>query len=649
MKAKNLIVFLIGMLPLFSCADKSSVEFEVFLEGQLVKRDVNKGIWPKYMFADNIYAIDNDWSFCEGKLTKTEWQKAEKVFTKGHGQNEFGEMSLSKDQDGALYILDHPFEENMISLSLISLTKIKNTDDIAAMKDPNNWEKYDLSKMTSFYMGGNRFEVLTDSTLLVVGTPESDQHHIFSIVNYKNQTFTPLDYWPNDSTPEALNGEKLMVYTDYSGLIGNGKGRFLYWIENKGKFAFIFTVDGTKTNILSQLYSDTIQIGGMPKLPIERIHCCADNNRIYVLQKTLNSKGEKMKQLDMKDPFPYGNVVEVYDWDGVKQQIIHLDHLGQEIMLSKDGKTLFLDSGYIQDGSDPYMYSYDLTARGTKSAANTLQANKAETDTTHILQIGEKAVDGEFFDLQGNKHRLFDVLGDGRYVLLDFWGVNCGACIKSESELDEVYKRVKGKLEIVGINLDSVSVWQRNKRSKQMAWSNWSDGQMFKGEFRNHYYDYNAYPFFVLLAPNGRILWELSGYVPGGFLAMADVINGPKQDNSASLNLAVTKVDASSSGTKVHFRIHTQKGLGFTIARDSYLTANGKKCKVTAADGIKLGEDVIAVEKAFTVTKQYGLDINYCDFTLTFEPFDTLPDSFDFRTGDGEDVMRILNISLKNT
>jgi hypothetical protein len=182
-----------------------------------------------------------------------------------------------------------------------------------------------------------------------------------------------------------------------------------------------------------------------------------------------------------------------------------------------------------------------------------------------------------------------------------------------------------------------------------MAWSNWSDGQMFKGEFRNHYYDYNAYPFFVLLAPNGRILWELSGYVPGGFLAMADVINGPKQDNSASLNLAVTKVDASSSGTKVHFRIYTQKGLGFTIARDSYLTANGKKYKVTAADGIKLGEDVIAVEKAFTVTKQYGLDINYCDFTLTFEPFGTLPDSFDFRTGDGEDVMRILNISLKNT
>lgn len=645
MKAKKLIVFLIVMLPLFSCSDKNSEEFEVFLEGQLVKTDVNKGKWPKFMFDDNIYALDNDWNFCVGKLTKTEWQKAEKVFTKGHGQNEFGDMCISQDKDGALYILDHPFEDNMGSLSLISLTKIQKTDDVAAMKDPKNWEKYDLTKMTSFYMGGNKFVVLTDSTLLVVGTSDNDPHHVFSIVNYKNQTSIPLDYWPNDSTPDVLEDNKLLTYTDCSGLIGNGKGRFLYWIEHVGKFAFIFTVDGTKTNILSQLYSDTIQISGKPKLPIERIHCCADNDRIYVLQKTMNSKGEKMEQLDMKDPFPYGNTVEVYDWDGVKQQIIHLDHLGQEIMLSKDGKTLYLHSGYMQNGSDPYMYSYDLNARSSKSATNTLQVKASEAGTTHVLQIGEKAIDGEFFDLQGNKHRLFDVFAEGRYVLLDFWTVNCGACIKSESELDEVYKRAKGKLEIVGINADSVSVWQRNERSKQMAWNNWSDGKMSKGEFKNHYFDFNAYPFFVLIAPDGRIVWEMTGYGAGCFLALADMINGPKQDNTANLNLAITKVNASPNGTKVSFRYYTQKGFGFTIAPDSYLTANGKKYKVTAAEGIKLG-DIIPEVKAFTVTKKYGLDINYSDFTLTFEPFDNVPESFDFKAGDAEDAIKILNISL---
>ena len=182
------------MTSFVSCSDKSSAEFEVSLEGQLVKTDVNKGKWPKWMLGDDIYAVDHDWSVYSGKLTRTEWQKAEKVLVHGHGQNEFGDMVLSQDNDGSLYVIDHPFEDDMASLALTSLTKIQKTDNIAAMKDPNNWEKYDLSKMP-FWLCGDQFEVLSDSTVLTIGTPKDDIHHIFSVVNFKNQTFTPLDYW----------------------------------------------------------------------------------------------------------------------------------------------------------------------------------------------------------------------------------------------------------------------------------------------------------------------------------------------------------------------------------------------------------------------------------------------------------------------
>ena len=268
-------------------------------------------------------------------------------------------MVISQDDNGALYILDHPFEDNMASLSLTSLTIIKHTDNISSIKNPKNWVKYDLSKMP-FWLCGDRFVVLSDSTILTVGTPENDQRHVFSVLNFKNQTITPLDYWPNDSTPKVLDDEKLMVYTNGSGIKGNGKDRILYW-DNSGKLAFIFTIDGTKTNILSHIYSDHLPIPGIAKTPsLERIHCCADNDRIYLLYKNLTCKGEKMEQYDRKDPFPIGNIVEVYNWDGVKQKIIHLDKYGDEIMLSKDGKTLYLYSGYLQDGSDPYIYSYDV-------------------------------------------------------------------------------------------------------------------------------------------------------------------------------------------------------------------------------------------------------------------------------------------------
>ena len=60
----------------------------------------------------------------------------------------------------------------------------------------------------------------------------------------------------------------------------------------------------------------------------------------------------------------------------------------------------------------------------TQTSKNTKDSHKGSeleaVDTLHILQVGEKAVDAELFDMQGNKHRLFEAFADNRYVLFDF-------------------------------------------------------------------------------------------------------------------------------------------------------------------------------------------------------------------------------------
>jgi thiol-disulfide isomerase/thioredoxin len=286
-------------------------------------------------------------------------------------------------------------------------------------------------------------------------------------------------------------------------------------------------------------------------------------------------------------------------------------------------------------------------AQTSKNAKDSPTESKQETvDTLHILQVGEKAVDAELFDMQGNKHRLYEAFADGRYVLLDFWNLGCGACRQSESELLEVYDRMKGKLEIVGINLDSIPRWQNHEWSKKIVWKNWNDGKGYKGGIKSHYYDWNAAPFYVLLSPDGRILWEMAGYGAGCFLGIAEALNGPKQDNYSCPQLAVRRVNANTDDTKVSSRIYIRQGLWFNIAHDSYLSANGKKYKLIAADGIKLDENNTPQVKAYNVRAKYGSEINYCDFTLTFEPFDTIPTTFDFKAGDGEDVFVIRNISV---
>ena len=287
-------------------------------------------------------------------------------------------------------------------------------------------------------------------------------------------------------------------------------------------------------------------------------------------------------------------------------------------------------------------------AQMSKNTKDSQEESEQETvDSLHVLEIGEKYVDAELFDMQGNKHHLSEAFSNGHYVLLDFWNLGCGACRQSESELMEVYDRMKGRLEIVGINLDSIPRWQNHEWSKKIVWKNWNDGKMWKGGIKSHYYDWNAAPFYVLFSPDGCILWEMAGYGAGCFLGIAEALNGPKQDNYSSPQLAVRRIDSDANDTKVSFRIYCQKNLWFNIARDSYLMADGKKYKLTAADGIKLDENNTPQNKAYSVRVKYGLDINYCDFTLTFEPFETIPETFDFIAGDGEDVFVIRNISIK--
>ena len=210
----------------------------------------------------------------------------------------------------------------------------------------------------------------------------------------------------------------------------------------------------------------------------------------------------------------------------------------------------------------------------------------------------------------------------------------------------EVYDKMQGKLEIIGINQDKFSAWQEDNFSKSIAWKNWNDGKMGKADVENHYCDMKAIPYYVLISPDKRILWKGAGYGAGWFLGMAEAINGPKQDNTANLQFAIRQVDADANATTISFRYYGQEGYWFRIVKDSYLEANGKKYKVTAADGITLDENNYPKEKATTTTEGIMGKLFYTDFTLTFEPFDTMPATFDFKEGDGEGAFVIRNITI---
>ena len=319
-----------------------------------------------------------------------------------------------------------------------------------------------------------------------------------------------------------------------------------------------------------------------------------------------------------------------------------LDELEGVAMMARNYKKDFPDMEQLKE------LEASTAARAPKGFEEQLALIHAQVYPPHILQVGEEAIDVELIDIQGQKHHLAEVLGQpDRYVLLDFWSLGCGPCRMAEPEMRRAYEQSQGKLEIIGINQDKLSAWQEDNFSKNIAWKNWNDGKMGKGDVENSYCDMKAIPYYVLISPDKRILWKGVGYGVGWFMGLLSAINGPKQDNTTNLQFAIRQIDVDASGTTVSFRYYGSEGYWFRIAKDSYLEANGKKYIVTAANGITLDENNYPKMKASAITDGIMDKLFFTDFTLTFEPFDTTPTTFDYKEGDGEGAFVIRNVSVE--
>jgi thiol-disulfide isomerase/thioredoxin len=101
---------------------------------------------------------------------------------------------------------------------------------------------------------------------------------------------------------------------------------------------------------------------------------------------------------------------------------------------------------------------------------------------------------------------------NGRYTIVDFWAVSCGACQTPMAEINDLWRRKAGAwsnlVEIIAINLDDT----KEEALKRIAEKHW--------ESISHAWEPNAFdsmtakkyhvpwlPTSVLISPNGQILW----------------------------------------------------------------------------------------------------------------------------------------------
>ncbi len=122
------------------------------------------------------------------------------------------------------------------------------------------------------------------------------------------------------------------------------------------------------------------------------------------------------------------------------------------------------------------------------------------------VAVGKPFVDLTMRNLDGNEAHLADFVGNGKYLVVDFWASWCRPCRQSMPELKEIYKRYAGKIEIVGVSFDSnEAAWKKCVADLELPWNHISDLKGWQSA-ASEVYGVDAIPHLMLIAPDGTIV-----------------------------------------------------------------------------------------------------------------------------------------------
>lgn len=337
MKLINYIIISVSSLVIGSCAQTENNQAEVInLTGSPVQMPSSYlGGFDLLFSGDSLFlqCSYSDTLFRIARLKGDSLSILDAFVGKGMGPNEMTNGSIARKNDGDLIVIDS------------SIGRIHNIYDIPvnSLHESSGWTKYPIDTISIINAS---FVSLNDSCIMLASAPSNSIRSIFTKLNYKNQTWEPIEFWPDDGFV-GPPFQKMFIYMANSVLRTNGKGKYFY-LSGFGKYAFIFTVSNGKVVIDKYLYNEPMKYTASsesldPKFrtPPEVLRASVNSKHIYIFK---YSKKEDGSLSDDYIDTAYGDEVEVYDWNGKLIRKYNLDRGGYYVNVNGDDTDMYLCS-----------------------------------------------------------------------------------------------------------------------------------------------------------------------------------------------------------------------------------------------------------------------------------------------------------------
>ncbi|WP_083191606.1 TlpA disulfide reductase family protein [Formosa haliotis] len=152
-----------------------------------------------------------------------------------------------------------------------------------------------------------------------------------------------------------------------------------------------------------------------------------------------------------------------------------------------------------------------------KNVATRIEGIRGTKEGSQVPSVKTMAtLDGKEFDIKSLR---------GKYVLIDFWGIWCGPCVKEMPEVKAFQEKYKDKLVVLGINSgDSKEKIQKFVDENGYAWKQlMSDKANTPDNFVNRF-NVQGFPTKFIIDPRGNIVKRYVGSGEEAFKLLEDLL-----------------------------------------------------------------------------------------------------------------------------